>query len=97
VVALDDAHAAQRFGEPAGDFGVDLASFAEDWTDNPEGVLQDEDESAHHGKGSQGHRRAEVHQIDKSQNGREQPAYKLHKPGADQVAHAFDVGHDAGN
>ena len=28
-VRLDDAHAAERFGEPAGDLGVDLAALAE--------------------------------------------------------------------
>ena len=71
VVSLDDADAAQRFGQPAGDFGVDLAAFAKDGADDPEGVLQDEDEGAHHGEGGQGDRRAEVQQIDKCQNGRE--------------------------
>ena len=33
VVALDDAHAAQRFSEPARDLGVDFAAFAEDGAD----------------------------------------------------------------
>ena len=44
VVALDDAHAAERFGEAAGDFGVDLAALAEDGADGLEGLLQDEGE-----------------------------------------------------
>ena len=35
VVALDDAHAAQRLGEPASDLGVDLAALAKDGADRP--------------------------------------------------------------
>ena len=38
-----------------------------------------------------------MHQIDEGQNRREQPADKLHQTGADQIAHAFDIGHDAGD
>ena len=44
VVALDDADAAERFGEAAGDFGVDLAALAEDGADGLEGLLQNEAE-----------------------------------------------------
>ena len=33
VIALDDAHAGQRFGEAAGDFGGDLAALAENGAD----------------------------------------------------------------
>ena len=36
-----------------------------------------------------------MQQINKRQHGGQQPAHKLHQPGADQVAHAFHVGHDA--
>ena len=39
VVALDDADAAERFGEAAGDFGVDLGALAEDGADGLEGAL----------------------------------------------------------
>ena len=42
VVALDDADAAERFGEAAGDFGVDFAALAEDGADGLEGALQNE-------------------------------------------------------
>ena len=44
VIALDDADAAERFGEAAGDFGVDLGALAEDGADGLEGRLQDEAE-----------------------------------------------------
>ncbi len=40
VIALDDADAAERFGETAGDFGVDLGALAEDGADGLEGALQ---------------------------------------------------------
>ena len=36
VIALDDAHAAERFGQAAGDFGVDFAALAEDGADGLE-------------------------------------------------------------
>ena len=53
VIALDDAHAAQRLGQPAGNLGVDLAALAEDGANHLEAVLQDEDERAHHGEDRQ--------------------------------------------
>ncbi len=40
VVALHHAHAAERFGQAAGDFGVDLAALAEDGPDGAEGLSQ---------------------------------------------------------
>ena len=40
VVALDHAHAAQRFGQPAGDFCVNLSPLAEDGTDGLECLTQ---------------------------------------------------------
>ena len=46
VIALDHANAAQRFGEPPGDLGVDLAAVAKDRPDRLERVLQNEDEDA---------------------------------------------------
>ena len=50
VIALDDAHAAQRLGQAAGDLGIDLAALAEDGANDPEAVLQDDDEYAHHAR-----------------------------------------------
>ena len=44
VIALDDADAAERFGEAAGDLGVDLGALAEDGANGLEGLLQDEAE-----------------------------------------------------
>ena len=46
VIALDDAHAAQRLRQAAGDFGVDFAALAKDGADGLEAVLQKKDEDA---------------------------------------------------
>ena len=40
VIALDHAHAAERFGEAAGDFGIDFAALAEDGANGFEGLAQ---------------------------------------------------------
>ncbi len=45
VIALDDAHAGQRFGEAAGDFGSDLAALAENGADVAECPAQAEPET----------------------------------------------------
>src|ERR1700720_2931014 len=45
VIALDHANAAEGFGEAACDFGVDLATFPENWTDGREGPVQCECET----------------------------------------------------
>ena len=45
VIPLDDANAGQRFGEAAGDVGVDLAALAEDRADTREGRAQAQGES----------------------------------------------------
>ena len=42
VIALDDAHAGQRFGEAAGDFGGDLAALAENGPDSLECLAEAE-------------------------------------------------------
>jgi hypothetical protein len=36
VIALDDAHAAERFRQSARNFGVNLGALAEDWTNGLE-------------------------------------------------------------
>ena len=46
VIALDDAHAAKRFGEAASDLGIDFAALAKDGPDCLEAVLQKKDEDA---------------------------------------------------
>ena len=66
VVALDDAHAAQRFGQPACDLRVDLASFAKDGANDFEAVLQDEDERAHHGEHRERDRDAAMQEINET-------------------------------
>ena len=40
VIALHHAYAAKRFGQPAGDFCVNLSAFAEDGPDGAESLAQ---------------------------------------------------------
>ena len=95
MIALDDAHAAQRLGQPAGNLGVDLAPLAEDGANHLEAILQNKDERAHHCEDGERDRSAAMQQKKEHQHSGQQAADKLHQPGADQVAHAFHVGHDA--
>ena len=95
VVALDHAHAAQRFGEASGDLGVDAAALAEDGADGAEGLLQAQSEDQQEAEGDGGHDRADADQHGEGDDGGEQSADEVDEAGADEVAHALDVGHDA--
>ena len=70
VVALDDADAAERFGEAAGDFGVDLGALAEDGADGLEGPLQDEAEDEQDDEGDQRHLDAELDEVGEGEDAR---------------------------
>ena len=97
VIALDDAHAAQRLGQTSGDFRVDLAAFAEDGAHGLESFAQDEPEYQHDGERNSRHQRTDPDQHDQRDDGRQYAADELDHAGADQVAHALDVRHDARN
>ena len=97
VVALDDANAAERFGEAAGDFGVDLGALAEDGADDLEGALQNERKGGHDDEGQQRHADRHVHEVGEGEDGGEDAADEVDDAGADEVADAFDVVHDAGD
>ena len=60
-------------------------------------VLQDEDERAQDSEDRERDGGAAMQQIDKGQDGGEQAADELDQAGADKVAHALDIGHDAGD
>ncbi len=97
VVALDDADAAERFGESAGDLGVDFGALAEDGSDGFEGLLQDEAEDEEDAEGEQRHAAADADEDAEGDDGGEDSADEFEQAGADEVADAFDVGHDAGD
>ncbi len=94
-VALDDADAAERFGEASGDFGVDLAALAEERPQGLEGVGHAAAEEAQHDHRDDREAPVEIEQHAEADDGREQPANELHEAGADEVAQAFGVVHDA--
>ena len=97
VIALDDADSAERLGEAAGDFGVDLGALAEDGADGLEGFLQDEAEDEQDAEGEHRHLDAELDEVAEGEDGGEDAAEEVDDAGADEVAYAFDVGHDAGD
>ncbi len=97
VVALDDADAAERLGEAAGDLGVDLGALAEDGSNGLEGLLQDEAEDDQDDEGDERHLDAELDEVGEGEERGEQAAEEVDDAGADEVADAFDIGHDAGD
>ena len=97
VIALDDANASEGLGEAAGNFGVDLGTFAEDGADGLEGTLKDDAEDDEDDEGDKRHLNAELDEIDESEEGGEDAAEEVDDAGADEVTDAFDVSHDAGD
>ena len=95
MITLDYADAAQRFGEPAGDFSVDFAALAENGANCLECALQGQPEADHHSDGDAGHQGADAKQENQRNYRREQTADEFDQPGADEIPHALDVRHDA--
>jgi hypothetical protein len=97
VIALHHAHAAQRLGQPPRHFAVILPRSRKMGRIVLKRVLQNKDENADHRENDQRHPHAAMQQEDERHHRRQQAAHKLHQAGADQVAHAFHVAHDARN
>src|SRR5258707_11266030 len=97
VIALDDADAAERFGEASGDLGVDFGALAEDGTYGLEGLLQDETEDDEDAEGEQRHAAADADEDGEGDDGGEDSADEFEQASTDEVTYAFDVGHDAGD
>ena len=97
MIALDHADAGEGFGETAGDIGVDLAALAEDGADAAEGFGEAERANDDEEQREAGQQRADAEQDDEREQRRQDAADEFHQAGADQVAHAFHVVHDAGD
>ncbi len=97
VIALDDADAAERLSEPAGDLGVDFAAVAEDRANSLEAILQKDDKDGNNGEDRERDRSAAMEQKEEDQGCSDQAADKIYQTGADQVSHAFYIGHDTGD
>ena len=95
VIALDDTDAAEGFGEAAGNFGIDLGALAEDGTDGLEGTLQDETETSRTTKLTIVIWTLSLMRIAEGEECSEDSAEEVDDSGADEIADAFDVGHDA--
>ena len=94
-VGLDDADAAERLGEAAGDFGVDLAAFAEQRPERPERVGHPAAEDAEHDQRDRREPPVQPEQHAHAEDGRDQATGELHESGADEVPDAVGVRHDA--
>ena len=97
VVALDDAHTAQRFGKPAGHFRVDLRSRAEDRADRAKRMPQRQTKYQQEQEGQARHQRADAEQNHQRNDRGEKAADEFDQAGADEIAHTLHVAHDAGN
>src|SRR5262245_22295553 len=65
VKALDDPHAAERLGQPAGDFSVDLAPLPEDRADRSQGFLKDRAKDSQKPEGNDRERRVDFEEKHK--------------------------------
>ena len=95
VVPLHHAHAGQGFGKTPLHFGVDFSAFPKDRPDPFEGYLQDARKERDEEQGEARHQRADAHQDDERNQRFQDSASEFHQSGADQVAHALHVAHDA--
>src|SRR3954465_13886358 len=68
VITLHHAHAAERFGQTAGDLSVNLAALAENRTDGTAGFAGGESENNQESEGEQRHRPADVKQPNERQS-----------------------------
>src|SRR5690606_24756675 len=96
-VDLDDAVAAERLGEAAGDLGGDLASLAEDRPEAVEPVHEHAGEGEQHGEREHRELPVEIEEDAEREDGGDHAADELDDAGADEVADALGVGHDAGD
>jgi hypothetical protein len=95
VISLDHPNAAQRFGEAACYLGINLAAFAENGSDRLEGPAQCSGKATQRANGDQSQWHTRTKQQHKRNASRDQPSSKIHQPGAQQIANAFYVGHNA--
>ena len=96
VIALDHADATQRFREPTGDFGIDLAALTENRPDGRERFIQCNAETHKRAYSDQGHLRTGAKQQNQRNSGGDQASGKIHQACTQKIAHAFHVAHDSG-
>ena len=93
-VGLDDADAAERFGEPAGHLRVDLAALAEQRPQPLERHRHPAAEGAEDQDRHRGQLPVEIKKDAERERGRHDRSRQLHDAGADEIPDAFGVGHD---
>src|ERR1700685_2127533 len=94
VVTLDYADASERLREPARDLGIDLAALAEDGTNRAKSFIQRDRKEQQESEGDGSHQSADAKYHNQGDSRRRQAAHEIDQSRADQVANAFDIGHD---
>ena len=94
---LDDPDAAQGFGQPSGDVGVDLAPLAEDGPDVAEGLQRDQTQDGEGDQGVEGHQDADPEEEEEGADGGQDSAEEVDESRPDQVPDPLHVGHDPGD
>ena len=94
-VRLDNANAGKTFREPPGDLCVDLASLTKNGTQVGKGVGHHSCECRQHYQRDERETPVEVEQHYHGNRRGDEPSGQLDQAGADQVANALGVGHDA--
>ena len=97
VIPLDHPHAAEGFGQAPRDLRSDLAARPEDRPDGAERPAQDEAERQDEGQGQAGQQRADAKQDPEREDRGQQAPEELHQPSPEEIPHALDVGHNAGD
>ena len=94
-VGLDDANAAQRLSQTAGDFCVDLTALAEERPQPVKGERHRAPKRAESQQRDRGQSPVQVEEHTQRNHCRYQTADELHQSGSDEISNALSVGHDA--
>ncbi len=95
VITLDHADAAERFRQPARNFGIDLSTLPENWTDRRERLIQSDGKAEQKAECQQGHDRTDAKQHDHRYAGGQHSSNQIDQSGTEQISDSFYVGHDA--
>src|SRR5882762_3099886 len=94
-IRLDDANAAQRLSQPAGDFRIDLPAVAEQWSQLVESRCHDNAESSQRQYHYRSQPPVHIKEHDEYNACGHHTANKLDQAGADEITYALGVSHDA--
>src|SRR6187431_2366472 len=85
-VGLDDPDAAKRLGQATRHLGIDLAPFAEQWSQGLKCVRHAATEQPQHEQGDRGQPPVEPEEDPEPEHSRDKAAYQLYESGPNQVS-----------